>query len=60
MMWPDYSCCDLCPIGLDDPGTVCENCETLKAERRRNRMMVDYETDCSSEDLEDEEDFYDE
>ena len=48
MMWPDYSCCDFCPYGIDDPGTVCENCATLKSERRRNRMMVDHENDCES------------
>ena len=52
MMWPDYSCCDFCPYDTEyvtSSGTVCENCETLKAERRRNRLMVEYETDCEPE-----------
>lgn len=51
-MWPDYSCCDFCiyaDLDLLGPGTVCENCETIEAERRRNRMMVSYETDCEQE-----------
>lgn len=45
MMWPDYSCCDFCPYGLDDPGAVCENCDAIKAERRLCRMIADLETD---------------
>lgn len=51
-MWPDYSCCDFCPyadLDLTSPGTVCENCKAIEAERRRNRMMVVYETDCEQE-----------
>jgi len=54
MMWPDYSCCDFCPyadLDLTGPGTVCENCKAIEAERRRNRMMVAYETDCEQEAL---------
>lgn len=57
MMWPDYSCCDFCPYDAEYStsfGTVCENCESIKAERRRNRMMIEYETDCDPEDSADE------
>ena len=50
----NYSCCDLCPIGFDEPGTVCENCEAIKAERQLCRMMADLETDCEPEELDDE------
>ncbi len=53
MMWSDYSFCDFCPYDTEYStsfGTVCENCKSIKAERRRNRMMVAYETDCEQED----------
>lgn len=53
-MWPNYSCCDFCPYGLDDPGTVCKNCAAIKAERRLNRMMADLESDRDTEDLPDD------
>ena len=56
MMWPDYSCCDFCPygIGVPDKGTPCEDCSILKAERRRNQMLVDYEMDCEQEEADNE------
>lgn len=50
----DYSCCDFCPYGLDDPGTVCENCAAIKAERRLCRMIADLESDRDTEDLPDD------
>lgn len=53
-MWPDYSCCDFCPyadLDLTSSSTVCENCKTIEAERRRNRMLIENETECEQEDL---------
>ena len=32
----DYSCCDFCPYDN------CENCQAKAAERKLNRMMVDF------------------
>ncbi len=49
----DYSCCDFCPYDTEystSSGTVCENCDAIKAERRRSRMIADLETDCDQED----------
>lgn len=51
-MWPNSSSCDFCPYNTEystSSGTVCENCECLKAERRRNRMMVALESDSDQE-----------
>lgn len=47
----DYSCCDFCPLGIDDSGTVCENCDAIKAERRLNRMIADLESDHELEEV---------
>lgn len=53
----NYSCCDLCPYDAEystSSGTVCENCEAIKAERQLCRIMADLETDCEPEELDDE------
>lgn len=46
MMWPDYSCCDFCP--LDD--SHCESCQARASERRLNEIMASLDLedgDCS-------------
>lgn len=54
-MWPDYSVCDFCPYAAEyttSSGTVCENCERLKAERKRNELFARYE--CEADTLDEE------
>lgn len=45
-MWPDYSCCDLCPYGPSDEALdVCNDCEARAAEKRLNRLFAGLEPD---------------
>ena len=51
-MWPDYSCCYLCPVYDHCPGS--DNCEAKKAEMRLINLLELEDPELPSEDDDDD------